>query len=127
VSDSSRPIPAGGGTTVIGQGMIIRGSIHSKQDLLMDGEIDGVLVVENCKLTIGPHGKAKANATAREVDILGQITGNVECTGKTFIRATGQLTGDVRTAGIVIENGAAFKGKVEIMTPVALAKSSGIA
>jgi cytoskeletal protein CcmA (bactofilin family) len=97
--------------------MIVKGTVHSRQDLYMDGEIDGLLVVEDCKLTIGPHGKAIANTTAREVDIQGAVTGNVECTGKTFIRASGQLVGDIRTAGIVIENGAAFKGKVEIVTP----------
>lgn len=64
-------------TTVIGRGMIIRGSIYSKQDLFIDGEIDGALLVENGKLTIGPHGKAVTNARAREVDILGTLTGNV--------------------------------------------------
>jgi cytoskeletal protein CcmA (bactofilin family) len=115
----------GTSTAVIGKGMVIKGSIHSKQDLLVDGEIDGSLVVEGCKLTIGPHGKAKANASAREIDILGSVTGNVDCTGKTFIRATGQLIGDVRTSGIVIENGAGFRGKVEIVTPVAMAKTTG--
>ncbi len=100
---------------VIGSGMIIKGSIQSTQDLFMDGEIDGELLVENYRLTIGPHGRAVANASASEVDIHGSVTGNVECTGKTTIRASGRLEGDVRTAGIVIENGAGFKGKVEIV------------
>jgi cytoskeletal protein CcmA (bactofilin family) len=104
-----------GGTAVIGEGMTIKGSIHSRQDLFMDGELDGVLIVENCALTIGPHGKVVANARAREVDIQGAVTGNVECTGKTFIRASGRLVGDIRAAGIVIEDGAGFKGKVEIV------------
>jgi cytoskeletal protein CcmA (bactofilin family) len=106
--------PANGGVAIIGKGMIIKGSIHSQQDLLLDGEIDGELVIENCRLTVGPHGKAVANAVASEVDIQGSVTGNVECTGKTSIRASGWLVGDVRTAGIVIESGAYFKGKVEI-------------
>jgi cytoskeletal protein CcmA (bactofilin family) len=104
--------------------MVIKGSVHSQQDLYLDGEIDGALVVENCKLTIGPHGKAVANASAREVDIHGTVTGNVDCTGKTFIRATGRLMGDVRTAGIVIENGAGFKGKLEIVNPDSPAESA---
>jgi cytoskeletal protein CcmA (bactofilin family) len=105
------------GAAVIGQGMTIKGSVHSSQDLFMDGEVNGSLVAEHSKLTIGPHGNATASASAGEVDIHGTVTGNVECTGKTIIRASGRLTGDVRTAGIVIENGAGFKGRVEIVSP----------
>jgi cytoskeletal protein CcmA (bactofilin family) len=101
---------------VIGRGMIIKGSIHSKEDVFLNGEIEGDLDVENCRLTIGPDGKVVANARAREVDISGIMTGNVESTEKTSIRASGQLVGDVKTGGIVIESGALFKGKVEIVT-----------
>jgi cytoskeletal protein CcmA (bactofilin family) len=101
---------------VIGQGMIIKGSLHSESDVFLDGAIEGDLDVENCRLMIGPHGKVVANVRAREVDIHGIMTGNVESTEKTSIRASGQLTGDVRTGGIVIESGAMFKGKIEIAT-----------
>ena len=101
---------------VIGQGMIIKGSLHSENDVFLDGEIEGDLDVKNYRLMIGPHGKVVANVKAREVDIHGIVTGNVESTERTSIRATGQLTGDVRTGGIVIESGAMFKGKVEIAT-----------
>lgn len=101
---------------VIGQGMIIKGSLHSENDVFLDGEIEGDLDVENCRLMIGPHGKVVANVRAREVDIHGIMTGNVESTERTSIRASGQLIGDVRTGGIVIESGAMFKGKLEIVT-----------
>jgi cytoskeletal protein CcmA (bactofilin family) len=96
--------------------MIIKGSLHSENDVFLDGEIEGDLDVENCRLMIGPHGKVVANVRAREVDIHGIMTGNVESTERTSIRTTGQLMGDVRTGGIVIESGALFKGKVEIVT-----------
>ncbi|HXE64277.1 MAG TPA: polymer-forming cytoskeletal protein [Bryobacteraceae bacterium] len=98
----------------IGRGTTIIGSIHSKQDLILDGELEGELDVENRSLTIGPHGKVTANAKAREVDIQGNMTGNVETSGKTCIRSSGSLVGDVVTGGIVIENGAVFRGNVEI-------------
>jgi cytoskeletal protein CcmA (bactofilin family) len=101
---------------VIGPGMIIKGSLHSENDVFLDGEIEGDLDVKNCRLLIGPHGKVVANVRAREVDIHGIMTGNVESTERTSIRASGQLTGDVRTGGIVIESGALFKGKIEIAT-----------
>ena len=96
--------------------MIIKGSMHSGNDVFLDGEIEGDLDVENCRLMIGPHGKVVANVKAREVDIHGIMKGNVETSERTSIRASGQLMGDVRTGGIVIESGALFKGKVEIVT-----------
>ena len=101
---------------VIGRGMTIKGSLHSENDVFLDGEIEGDLDVKNYRLLIGPNGKVVANVKAREVDIHGIVTGNVESTERTSIRASGQLTGDVRTGGIVIESGAMFKGKVEIAT-----------
>lgn len=101
---------------IIGRGTTIIGSIHSGQDLILDGELEGELDVENRSLTIGPHGKVTANAKAREVDIQGNMTGNIESSGKTCIRSSGSLVGDVVTRGIVIENGAVFKGNLEILT-----------
>ena len=90
----------------IGKGMIIKGRIHSEEDVFLNGEMEGDLNIENYRLTIGPDGKVAANARAREVDISGTLTGNVESTEKTCIRASGRLTGDVKTRGIVIEEGA---------------------
>jgi cytoskeletal protein CcmA (bactofilin family) len=116
VSQPIKPSPGAGAPAVIGQGMIIKGSIYSKQDMFLDGEIEGGnLDVGNCRLTIGPHAKVVANARAREVEILGIITGNVESSENTSIRASGQMVGDIRTAGIVIESGALLKGRVEIV------------
>jgi cytoskeletal protein CcmA (bactofilin family) len=115
----TQPIKQGASSeapVVIGRGMIIKGNLHSGNDVFLDGEIEGDLDVENGRLMIGPHGKVVANVRAREVDIHGIMTGNVESTERTSIRASGQLMGDVRTGGIVIESGAQFKGKVEIVT-----------
>jgi cytoskeletal protein CcmA (bactofilin family) len=114
LSESFKQNPAGNGSAVIGKGMIIKGNIHSSQDMYLDGEIEGELDVENCTLTVGPNGKISANAKAREVDIQGTMTGNVEST-RISIRTSGRLIGDIRTGGIVIENGAYFKGRVDIV------------
>jgi len=100
---------------VIGKGMTIKGTIYSRQDLVFNGELEGDLNLENCRLTIGTTGKVVANAKAREVDVQGQLTGNVETTEKISIRAGGRLIGDIRAAGIVIEDGAHFKGAVDIV------------
>ncbi len=100
---------------VIGKGMIVKGTIYSRQDLVFNGELEGDLNLENCRLTIGNTGKVVANAKAREVDVQGQLTGNVETTEKISIRSGGSLIGDIRAAGIVIEDGAHFKGAVDIV------------
>jgi len=101
---------------VIGQGMIVKGTIHSGADVFVYGEVEGELELENSTLTVGPHGKVIASAKAHDMDIQGIITGDVETTGTTSIRECGQLFGDVRTGGIVIESGAVLKGTIEIVT-----------
>ncbi|HEY3839812.1 MAG TPA: polymer-forming cytoskeletal protein [Bryobacteraceae bacterium] len=107
--------PATSRVAVIGRNMLIIGKVHSSEDLYVDGEVRGALEAENCRLTIGPHGKASAGARAREVDVLGRIDGNVETQEKISIRNGGQLVGDIKAAGIVIEDGAYFKGSIDII------------
>ena len=101
---------------VIGKGMIVRGTIHSGGDVFIYGEVEGELDVENCTVTVGPQGKVVASTKAREVEIQGIVTGDVEASGTTSIRHTGKLFGDVKTGGIVVEAGAVLKGAVEIIT-----------
>jgi cytoskeletal protein CcmA (bactofilin family) len=102
-------------TAVIGPNMLIIGKVQSSEDLYIDGEVRGTLEVDHCRLTIGPNGKANAGAKAREVDILGRIEGDVVTEEKISIRKGGQLVGDITAAGIVIEDGAYFKGSIDIV------------
>jgi len=95
--------------------MLIIGKVRSSEDLFVDGEVRGTLEAENCRITIGPHGKASAGAKAREVDVQGRVDGNVETQEKISIRNGGQLVGDIKAAGIVIEDGAYFKGSIDII------------
>ncbi|HXE10567.1 MAG TPA: polymer-forming cytoskeletal protein [Bryobacteraceae bacterium] len=108
---SSAPL----GITIIGKAMVIRGEIRSREDLHVDGQVDGSLDVSNCRLTVGTSGRVGAGAMAREVDVLGSVNGDVEASKKITIRKGGRLVGDLRTPGIVIEDGAYFKGKIEIV------------
>jgi cytoskeletal protein CcmA (bactofilin family) len=110
-----RPASSTANVAVIGKAMVIKGQIHSSEDLYIDGEVQGELHLENCRLTVGPNGKLHCGTKARDVEILGQVDGNVETSEKIAIRKGGQLVGDVRTAGIVIEDGAYFKGSIDIM------------
>jgi len=80
------------------------------------GEIDGSLDLAGFDLTVTDNSKVRANVTAREVDVQGIINGNVNATRKITVRTGGKLIGDLRTPGIVIEDGSYFKGNIEIVT-----------
>ncbi len=103
-------------TAVIGPSMHIKGEIRSDEELLVDGEVEGT-VESRSLLTIGANGKLKANVKAREVIIFGSVRGNIEATDKLAIRDQGQLIGDIKTAGISIDDGAYFKGSIDIVRP----------
>jgi cytoskeletal protein CcmA (bactofilin family) len=96
--------------------MQIKGEIRSREELIVDGEVEGSLE-SHSSLTVGPNGKVKANIKAREVVILGSVKGNVEVTEKIAIRDKGSLIGDIRAAGISIDDGAYFKGSIDIVRP----------
>jgi cytoskeletal protein CcmA (bactofilin family) len=103
------------GTAVIGKAMRIKGEIYSQEDLYVDGEIEGTLELKEHCLTIGPNGKAHSSIKAREAVVMGMVQGNVEAKDKIAIRKDGRLVGDIKTAGIIIEDGAYFKGSIDIV------------
>lgn len=98
----------------IGKSVVIKGELSGSEDLFFDGEVEGTIQLSGNSLTVGPNGRIRANINAREVVILGKVNGNVQATERFELRQTGQLNGDVTTARIVIEDGAFFKGSVEI-------------
>ena len=93
------------------------GQIYSQEDLYVDGEVEGTVEALEHKLTIGPNGAVRAGVKAREVVALGTIQGNVEAHEKIEIRKEAKLVGDIRTARIIIEDGAYFKGSIDIVKP----------
>jgi cytoskeletal protein CcmA (bactofilin family) len=104
-----------GGTAVIGKSVIVKGQIFSREDLTIDGEVEGTVELQEHRLTVGPNGKVLASVKAREIVVLGTIHGNVETTDKIDIRKEAKLVGDIKTARIVIEDGAYFKGNIDIV------------
>ncbi len=111
------PETRSGGSATIGKAVKIIGQIHSKEDLYVDGDLEGTVEALEHKLTIGPNGTVHAGIKAREVVALGTIQGNVEAADKIEIRKDAKLVGDIRTARIVIEDGAYFKGSIDIIKP----------
>jgi len=103
-------------SATIGQSMSIKGEIHTKEELLVDGEVEGSMESQSL-VTVGPKGKVRANIKAREVVIYGEVRGDVEVSHKLAIREQGSLVGNVKSAGISIDDGAYFKGSIDITRP----------
>ena len=101
----------------IGKSVKVKGDIFSKEDLFVDGTVEGTVEASENKLTIGPHGTIQAHIKAREVLVLGTIQGDVEALERLEIRKDAKLLGNIRTARIVIEDGAYFKGSIDIIKP----------
>ena len=107
----------------VGKGLFIKGEISGSESLFVDGKIEGSINLPGNRVTVGRNGQVAANIIAREVVILGKIRGNVSATDRVDIRAEGALNGDVAAARISIEDGAFFKGGIDIKKPEAGGKS----
>lgn len=101
--------------TQLGRSVILRGDLSGKEDLLIEGQFDGTINLPEHCVTVGAHGQIKAEIHARQVVILGSVTGNVAAREKIEIRKTGQVVGDLVAATIAIEDGAYFKGSIDIL------------
>ena len=104
-----------GGAAIIGKSVVLKGQIYGREDLTIDGEVEGTVELQEHRLTIGPNGKVVATIKAREIVVLGTVHGNVEAREKIDIRKEAKVVGDIRTARIVIEDGAYFKGSIDIV------------
>jgi cytoskeletal protein CcmA (bactofilin family) len=98
----------------IGKSVQIRGELTGSEDLYLDGEIEGNIDLRDHSLIIGPNGRIKAGITARDLVVHGKVEGNVTATGRVELRKSCTLIGDVSTQRIVIEDGAFFKGAIDI-------------
>jgi cytoskeletal protein CcmA (bactofilin family) len=106
-----------GEQATIGKGLYIKGEITGSESLYIDGRVEGSLNLPGNRVTVGRNGQVAANITAREIVVLGKVKGNVSATDRVDIRAEGSLNGDVAAARISIEDGAFFKGGIDIRKP----------
>ena len=107
----------------IGRTVVIKGEITGSESLYIDGRIEGNVTFKDHRVTVGRNGSVQANISAREVVIMGKVTGNVECSDRVDIRSEGSLTGDVVSARISVEDGALLRGSVQL-TPAEQKKDS---
>lgn len=111
----------------IGKSVVVKGELSGSEDLYLDGEVEGSIELREQSLTIGPNGKVRANIHAREVIVHGKVDGNVVATERVELKKSAVLMGDIATQRIVIEDGAYFKGGIDIKKdakPAAKAESS---
>jgi cytoskeletal protein CcmA (bactofilin family) len=119
-SFESEPVtPRGGsvGSAALGKNVTVKGQIFAREDLTIDGEVEGTVECHEHRLTIGPNARVQAGLKAREIVIQGSIQGNVDATDKIDIKKEAKLVGDIKTSRIVIEDGAYFKGSIDISKP----------
>lgn len=101
----------------IGKSVVVKGELSGSEDLIVDGEVEGSITLRGQSLTIGPNGRVRANIEARNVIIHGRVDGNIHASDRVDLRKSATLSGDIATARISIEDGAFFKGGIDIQKP----------
>jgi len=114
---SSAPRPVSASTAdqaTIGKSLVIKGEVTGSESLYIDGRVEGSINLAGNRVTVGRNGVVAANINAREIVVLGKVRGNLTASDRVDIRSDGSLTGDVVAARISIEDGAFFKGGIDI-------------
>jgi cytoskeletal protein CcmA (bactofilin family) len=112
---AARPTaPSARSVACLGETIEVKGKISGEEDLQVDGKVEGPISLQGQRLTVGRTGKLNSEVVAREVVVYGNVHGNVRASDRVEIKKDGSVTGDVITARISIEDGAFFKGRIEI-------------
>jgi cytoskeletal protein CcmA (bactofilin family) len=106
--------PQSGEFAHIGKSVVIKGELSGSEDLYVDGHVEGTIELRNHNLIVGPNGNVKANVSAKGVVVQGKVEGTVNATERVELRKSAVVNGDVITQRIAMEEGAFFKGKIDI-------------
>jgi cytoskeletal protein CcmA (bactofilin family) len=107
------------GVAHIGKSVVIKGELSGSEDLYVDGQVDGKIGLAGSSLTVGPNGRVHADVDAKTVVIQGKLDGNIRATDRVELAKSATATGDILTARVAIEDGAYFKGKLDIQKDIA--------
>ena len=118
------------GKTIIGEQITIDGTIHGKEDLLIEGSVKGRIEVETHHLTVGSRGQVEAEIQASNVTISGRLVGNINAAGKVEITKEADFNGEIKAKSISVEDGAYLKAVIELKRepekkPVTVVKPEG--
>ncbi|HEY1263692.1 MAG TPA: polymer-forming cytoskeletal protein [Terriglobales bacterium] len=117
MNEPAAPRPVSSSTAdqaTIGKSLVIKGEVTGSESLYIDGRVEGSINLAGNRVTVGRNGVVSANINAREIVVLGKVKGNLTASDRVDIRSDGSLTGDVVAARISIEDGAFFKGGIDI-------------
>ncbi len=103
----------------IGKSVVVKGELSGSEDLYLDGEVEGSIELKGHNLIIGPNGRVRANVHARDVVVHGKVDGNLRGTERVELKKSAILVGDIFTQRIIIEDGAYFKGAVDLQKEAA--------
>jgi cytoskeletal protein CcmA (bactofilin family) len=98
----------------IGKSMMVKGEVSGSEDLYVDGEVEGSVALQEHSLIIGPNGRVRADVVASDVIVRGTLDGNVLASERVELKQAAVLVGDIVTPRIVIEDGACFKGSIDV-------------
>jgi cytoskeletal protein CcmA (bactofilin family) len=114
-SAATRPsAPASRSVSSLGASIEIKGKVTGEEDLQIDGKVEGSVVLNGQRLTVGRTGQLNSEVWARDLIVYGKLTGNIHASDRVEIKKDGSVTGDITTARISVEDGAYFKGRIEI-------------
>lgn len=105
---------SGDTAAVIGKSVQIRGEVKGNEDLVVEGQVEGTINLTDSRLTIGANARVQATLSARDVVVIGNVTGDIHATGRVELRAGSSVKGDLRAGRLAIEENAVFSGKVEL-------------
>jgi cytoskeletal protein CcmA (bactofilin family) len=112
---AARPsAPTARNLSCLGSSLEIKGQVSGDEDLQVDGKITGPVSLGGQKLTVGRSGQLNSEVSAREIVVYGKVTGNLRARDRVEIKKDGSVVGDITTARISVEDGAYFKGRIEI-------------
>ena len=117
-------MPKTGEFAHLGKSVIIKGELSGSEDLYVDGTVDGIIQLQGNNLMIGPNGQVHADVNAKGVVVQGKLEGNIRASDRVEMRKSAVILGDIVTQRIAIEDGAYFKGKVEIQKEAAKPNTS---
>jgi cytoskeletal protein CcmA (bactofilin family) len=110
----------------IGKSVVIKGELSGSEDLYVDGVVEGTIELHGNNLVIGPNGRVRANINAKGVVVQGKLDGNIRASERAELRKSAVAVGEIYTQRIAVEDGAYFKGKVDIQREVAKPSSSAV-
>jgi cytoskeletal protein CcmA (bactofilin family) len=117
--DNVMETPKTGEFAHIGKSVIIKGELSGSEDLYVDGVVEGTIELQGNNLVIGPNGKVRANVNAKGVVVEGRLEGNIRASDRAELRKSAVAVGDIFTQRVAVEDGAYFKGKIDIQKEAA--------